>query len=103
MLGHFCKYFVENRYIVFDYLGLKFHHIRFMLIINSDFGIGRKIAKLRKAKGLTQEELAVKVGVSRVHLVKVEAGQRKVSWRVLAMIARELRVSLKELLTDKES
>ena len=39
------------------------------------YEIGENIKKLRKAKKLTQEQLAIKCGISRVTLGKVERGE----------------------------
>ena len=37
---------------------------------------GRRIQKLRREKGLTQEQLAERLNVSTVHLAKIETGKR---------------------------
>lgn len=52
--------------------------------------IGRRITKARSEHGLTQAALAELVGMERTQLVRVESGERKVTVRELAIIARHL-------------
>lgn len=49
-----------------------------------------KLAEIRKKRGLTQEELAKRVGVSRIHIGKIERGDLTGSVKLLARIAKEL-------------
>ena len=49
--------------------------------------IGEKIKNLRESEGLTQEEIAVKVGVSKEFISMVESGKRNPSLGVLSKIA----------------
>src|SRR3989304_9391015 len=49
--------------------------------------IGEKIKNLREAEGLTQEEIAVKGGVSKEFISMVESGKRNPSLGVLSKIA----------------
>lgn len=56
--------------------------------------LGRKIQKARKASGLTQEELADKVGVSRAYMGYIEQGRNVPSVEILSKIARVLRISI---------
>lgn len=49
-----------------------------------------EVAKLRRASGLLQKELADRAGVSVTHLQKVELGNREPSKRLLE-VARNLR------------
>src|SRR3990172_3448506 len=49
--------------------------------------IGEKIKNLRESEGLTQEEVAVKVGVSKEFISMVESGKRNPSLEVLSKIA----------------
>lgn len=58
--------------------------------------IGQRIRHLRKAQGLSQEKLALMVGVERSYLAKVEAGTRNVSIDVLEKIAGGFGMSLAE-------
>lgn len=59
--------------------------------------VGSKIQKLRKQAGLTQEELAVKVHLSRTHIGHIEQGRKSPSIEVLEKIARTLKVKVKDL------
>ena len=49
--------------------------------------IGEKIKSLRESEALTQEEIAVKVGVSKEFISMVESGKRNPSLEVLSKIA----------------
>lgn len=59
--------------------------------------IGKNIRKVREAKGLTQIELANKIGSDRQYLYKIESAKVGVSIAKLAIIAKALEVSLKDL------
>ena len=58
--------------------------------------IGEIVAKYRKAKGLTQEELAAKVNVSRNTIARLEFDTKTPSFEVMAQIANVLECSLDE-------
>lgn len=62
--------------------------------------IGRNIAKYRKEKGLSQEELANNVGISYSYIIQIEAPNvvKKMSLEVLFDIAEYLKIDVKELL-----
>lgn len=62
--------------------------------------IGIKIRKYRIEMGLTQEELANKVGISYSYLTQIEAPNvvKKMSLEVLYDIADTLGIDIKELL-----
>ena len=62
--------------------------------------IGKKVAKYRKQKGLSQEELANEVGISYSYLTQIEAPNviKKMSLEVLFDIADILEIDVKELL-----
>lgn len=62
--------------------------------------IGIKISKYRNKKGLTQEELANRVGISYSYLTQIEAPNvvKKMSLEVLYDIADTLNVDIKDLL-----
>ena len=57
---------------------------------------GRKIQKRRKEIGITQEELAFRVRLSRTHMGHIEQGRRSPSLEVLNKIARALKTSPKD-------
>lgn len=59
---------------------------------------GRKLRKLREAKDMTQEELAVKSGLHRTYISMLERGERSAALDSLEKIARSLGVSMQELI-----
>ena len=64
------------------------------------YKIGQKIRKIRKAQGLSQEELAEKVGISTPHMSHIETGNTKLSLPVFVDIAVALEVRTDDLLDD---
>jgi len=60
--------------------------------------ICKRIKKYRSDRGFTQEDLAEKVGVSRVYIGYVEQGRNTPSLEILEKIARSLKVSLSDLI-----
>ena len=56
-----------------------------------------KIRKFRHEADMTQEDLAEKVGVSRVYIGYVEQGRGTPSLDILEKIARALRVGLRDI------
>lgn len=63
--------------------------------------IGEKISKLRKEAGLTQAQLAEKIGISRPSLVKIENSQRAISLEEGDAISRVLGISIYSLLDEE--
>ena len=60
--------------------------------------LGLKIAYYRKLRGLTQEELAERVGCSRSQLARLESGVScRPSYQIVADIARALGVTTQQL------
>ncbi|HEY1957294.1 MAG TPA: helix-turn-helix transcriptional regulator [Polyangiaceae bacterium] len=64
--------------------------------------VGRRIAELRKERGLTQEQFSVLLGTSFQWVSQLEAG-RNVTLHSLARIANALRVPLAELFVPPKS
>ena len=62
--------------------------------------IGARIKTLRIENGLSQQKLALMVGVERSYLAKLEAGKRNATIDCFEKIADGLGVSLIELLQD---
>jgi transcriptional regulator with XRE-family HTH domain len=61
--------------------------------------LGARIKSERQRAGLTQQELASQVGISRIYIAKLEAGDRtSPSLPVLEQIAKALGVTLVDLL-----
>jgi transcriptional regulator with XRE-family HTH domain len=65
-------------------------------------GRGRRIAEARKQRGLTQEQLAERVGVSRSTVARIETEVAVPGLDVGLAIARELRVPAEKLLAGGE-
>ena len=59
--------------------------------------LGKKIQRLRKKMGLTQEELAEKVGISRAYMGYIEQGRYSASLEVIEKIAKVLKVKMSDL------
>ena len=62
------------------------------------YKIGQRIRKIRKAHGLSQEELAERVNISTTHMSHIETGNTKLSLPVLVDIATVLEVKTDDLL-----
>jgi len=62
------------------------------------YEIGQRIRKIRKAKGMSQEQLAEKVGISVTHMSHIETGNTKLSLEVFASISQSLCAGADELL-----
>lgn len=64
------------------------------------YKIGQQIRKYRKAQGLSQEQLAERIGISVTHMSHIETGNTKLSLPVFVDIARVLEVQTDDLLCD---
>ena len=62
---------------------------------------GKRVQELRKINGLTQEELAAKIGVDKLHISRMERGVAACSIDLLLDLASTLRVSTDYILTGK--
>lgn len=58
--------------------------------------LGRKIFKIRKEKGFSQNQLAERLNISREHLAKIETAKRCVSLWLLIDISEELGVPARD-------
>lgn len=67
------------------------------------YAIGQRIRKSRKAHGLSQEELAEKIGISVTHMSHIETGNTKLSLPVFVDLAAALETRTDELLYDDSS
>lgn len=63
--------------------------------------IGKKIAELRKEKGLTQEQLAEKINMDRTFVGYLEKGDRNPSVETANKIARALGVDISDIFNFK--
>ncbi|RAR44954.1 helix-turn-helix domain-containing protein [Paenibacillus sp. MDMC362] len=59
--------------------------------------LAQRIRAFRKLKGLTQQELAERTGISLAVLGAIERGNRRAEEQMLAQIAEVLEISLQEL------
>ena len=60
-----------------------------------------KLSKLRKEKGLTQQEMAQRAGVGIAQMRRYEAGKSSPTLEVIKNIAKTLKISSDELIFDK--
>jgi transcriptional regulator with XRE-family HTH domain len=63
--------------------------------------VGERAARFRKERGITQKEMAERLGVSQPHVSFYERGETRLHAEMLAKVARILRVSADELLGIK--
>ncbi|MEH7547752.1 helix-turn-helix domain-containing protein [Neobacillus vireti] len=70
----------------------------------SDFlkKVGNKVRFIRKAKGLTQEDLAEKCGLQYTYIGGIERGERNVSLQTIEKLAEGLAVPPYELLKPND-
>lgn len=59
-----------------------------------------RIKELRERKGLTQKELASRVGISRAYMTQLEGGTRRANNDIMEAVAIALGVSVSELIVD---
>lgn len=59
--------------------------------------LGKKIQKIRKNTGMTQEDVAYKIGISRAYMGYIEQGRYSPSLEVLEKIARVLKIRMSDL------
>ncbi len=62
--------------------------------------IGKRIQKYRKGKGITQEQLSEKIGISRDYYSKLERGMFNINLELLVNILNELECSADEVFCD---
>ncbi len=59
--------------------------------------MAQRIRAFRKLKGLTQQELAVRTGISLAVLGAIERGNRRAEEQILIKISEALNITLQEL------
>lgn len=64
------------------------------------FEIGQRIRRIRKARGLSQKQLAERIGISTTHMSHIETANTKLSLLVFVEIAAVLEVQTDSLLYD---
>ena len=65
---------------------------------NIKYNISQNIARLRKEKSLSYEDVAVEAGVSRQYIAQIENCERNVSLEILSKIAESLDVNVEFLI-----
>lgn len=58
---------------------------------------GKRVAEVRKGRGVTQQELAERIGMSVVAIAYIETGKRWARLGTLNKIAKNLKVDISEL------
>lgn len=64
--------------------------------------IGQNIAKIRKERGLTQEDLCGLAKIDRSYLSEIENGKMNVTIKALVGIAKALKVKLSEIILEQD-
>lgn len=59
--------------------------------------LGKKLKKLRKGTGVSQEEMAAQLGISRVYMGLIEQGRERPSLKLLMKISRKFGIKMEEL------
>jgi len=59
--------------------------------------LGKRVQKLRKNMGLSQEELAERIKISRTHMGHIEQGRKSPSLKVMTKLSKALKVKISEL------
>jgi transcriptional regulator with XRE-family HTH domain len=62
--------------------------------------LGRNVYRLRRRKGMTQEQLAFEAEIDLTYMGGIERGKRNPSLLVMARIAKALSVPLAKLLSE---
>lgn len=64
--------------------------------------LGKRIQRLRKKTGLSQERFALQIDMDRTYLASVEAGKRNISLQNIVKIANGLEISIADLFKNLE-
>jgi transcriptional regulator with XRE-family HTH domain len=70
---------------------------------NFFIALGERITQFRKARGVTQVQLAETLGVSQQTIQAYEVGRRRIQVSNLPVVARALSVSLEDLFGESDS
>jgi transcriptional regulator with XRE-family HTH domain len=65
-------------------------------------GLGRAVARLRKAAGYSQESFAAVCKVHRTYMTGIETGKHNVSLEILERVAKGLKLDTGQLMTESE-
>jgi transcriptional regulator with XRE-family HTH domain len=69
----------------------------YLLVVSIKEKFGRKVSTLRKARAISQEELAQLSGLHRTYISDLERGRRNVALENIEKIANALGQDIKEL------
>jgi transcriptional regulator with XRE-family HTH domain len=61
---------------------------------------GKRIATIRKQRGITQQKLAEELGMSVVAIAYIETGQRWIRLSTLGKMAKVLKVNVRDFFQD---
>ena len=61
---------------------------------------GQKVKLMRKAKELSQEDLAEKSGLNRPYISAIEKGKRNISLEVIEKLAEALEINMKDFFEE---
>jgi transcriptional regulator with XRE-family HTH domain len=64
---------------------------------------GKRVKEIRQAKGITQEELALKAQLHRTYISSIELGKRNVSLLNIEKLAKALDCTVSNFFNEKES
>ncbi len=102
MLINFIDIAIYQVYSICPLLPIQFKYYNCIGGICMDyFAIGQRIKRMRKARELSQENLAEFAEISTVHMSHIENGKTKLSLPVLVAIADALDVRVDSLLYDE--
>jgi transcriptional regulator with XRE-family HTH domain len=62
--------------------------------------LGEAIRRVRTAKGISQEQLALLAGADRSHLGRIERADNEIAFLLLVRIAKALDVTVEQLMSD---
>ena len=63
---------------------------------------GNVLRQVRNAKGLSQEDLAVRLEISRSHIGRLETGEKQPSLKMLFRLADALEISASAIISEME-
>lgn len=68
---------------------------------NCESILGKKILEIREIKGISQQQLALKAGLSKALITHIETGKRYPSDKALQKIIEALEITEDEILTEE--
>ena len=63
---------------------------------------GNVLRQVRNAKGLSQEDLAVRLDISRSHIGRLETGEKQPSLKMLFLLAEALEIPASAIISEME-